>query len=249
MTPTLAAPGTSARATSPCRSGVRSVLLAIVAVLGAVAASCPAPAPLVSEHALLGVPEGKVPAGGFEMIVLLHGHGVGKEDFTDLVATLAHEGVAAIALDGPIELASGGRTWGHSFESTHAFVREQLAAFRDDERLNLARVHVGGFSRGAIHALGIAKAHPELYGGVLCISPAGSDLPTPKGMQKSARLMLVAGDQEGARMRRRLDRIEDEWRERGGEVRRYMHPGGHHFPENWSVVLVEAVRWIVRDRS
>lgn len=212
----------------------------------ATAAPVEAPVEPIPATCLLVLPEGTPPEGGWPTFLLLHGFGTNKSDFADLAAVVSRRGAAAIAVDAPEDLGNGRRSWSGEIAATHTYLQEQLAAFRDDPRLDLTPLHVGGFSQGGIRSLLLAAHHPDVYGGVLSVSPAGGSWPeAPSATRHGHPLRLVYGTGEQEQILTSASRALAFWQAWGQPFEVFTHPGGHHFPGDWVTVLGDGVTWIL----
>lgn len=223
------------------------VLAGLLMCLTTAAGAAEAPGAVSSAALLVRVPSGTPPRTGWPVVVLLHGYGVTKEDFTSLADRCAHEGIAAVAVDGPVRLAGDARSWGRRSDRTHTYLAEELTPLHADDRLDFGRPFVGGFSQGAAHAIALVIEHPDAYAGVLAISPAGPVLPSEWDAGEIPHpLALVYGAQESEGIRASAEGARALWVGAGQKVRLRTHPGGHHFPADWPRVLGDALRWLVK---
>jgi len=193
-------------------------------------------------------PDGDPPEGGWPVMVLLHGYGTTKEDFSDVIEVVSRHGVAAFSLDAPTVIGEGRRSWGRTAldAPTHDVLQEAIAPLRDDPRLDLDVIHVGGFSQGAGHALALVLAHPDVYGGVLSVAPAGAPLPDAwERGEHPHPVFLIVGDEESQRIRSATGAAAAFFREAGEPVIVHPHDGGHHFPPDWVEVVGGAIDWIL----
>ncbi len=207
-----------------------------------------------TETCLLAVPAGAPPDGGWPVFVYLHGYGTNKEDFDHVARLTAERGAAAISVDAMSDLGNGRRSWQGGAEEAHTHIQAQLEAMKaeldwnsqDLDRFDFSVLHVGGFSQGGIRSLLLVMQYPDVYGGVLSISPAGATWPesTP-ALSGTHPLRLIYGTAEGDRVAGTAEKAQKLWGDSGQLWETFTHPGGHHFPGDWPVVLGEGVEWIV----
>lgn len=224
--------------------------LAVVSPPVAVAAEATSATREMPASLLAAFPDGDPPDGGWPVMVLLHGYGTTKEDFSDVIEVVSRRGVVAFSLDAPTEIGEGRRSWGRATidAPTHAYLQDAIASMRDDPRLDWDVIHVGGFSQGAGHAISLATAYPAVYGGILSVSPAGGALPDPWDPGDVPHpLFLIVGDEEGQRIQAATGAAASFFRAAGAPVVIHPHEGGHHFPPDWVEVVSGAVDWILAD--
>jgi predicted esterase len=180
-------------------------------------------------------PAGSQPAGGWPVMVLLHGYGDSHESYFDHAELWAGQGFLAIALPGSVPFESGGFIWNEeSVETTHEQIQAVLAAPLVQSRSDAERVFLCGFSQGGIHAFQAAALHPADYAGVVPVGPGGqpwtlTNSDFARGTGK--RLWLVWGQQDGAR--KFAEQLAPACTDAGWVVQTTVHPGGHQFPEDW----------------
>jgi len=201
------------------------------------------------QNALLTLPDGEVPEAGWPTILLLHGYGANKEDFSDFSTMLSRHGVAAISVDAPISMGGNQRRWPRDGEKSYAALRGSLDFIAEDTRLDGSRVFAGGFSQGGFHSLLMGKGYPSEFAGLLIISPGGgSALPVGwRGEDFEQSLYVIYGEQEGAGVRKLVDTAAAEWRNAGQRVKVESHEGGHQFPANWETSLGNAMDWLLEE--
>lgn len=205
---------------------------------------------VIPSSCLVVVPEEVAPESGWPVFVLMHGYGTNKEDFSDLARIVSERGAVAIAIDAPDEIGGGRRSWGTEIAATHVYIQDQIAPLRADVRFDFEPIHVGGFSQGGIRSLLLAAHYPEVYGGVLSISPAGGDWPaSPIASIDSHPLRLVHGTAENAGILESAARAVDFWKEWNQPWEVFTHPGGHQFPGDWVKVLGEGTAWILAETA
>ncbi len=194
-------------------------------------------------------PEGSPPRDGWPVFVLLHGYGTNKHDFEDLCSVVASRGAVAVALDAPHVVRGARRSWGrpNANPDVHTYVQERTAFLRDDPRFDTRRLHLGGFSQGAMHAVLLTVTWPEHYGGVLAVSSPGSaSLPERWETGDTAHpLFVVYGQQEPEHVTRFADRLARLWDASKQRHQSFRHPGGHTFPLFWERIFAGAVDWIL----
>ena len=219
-------------------------LMVLVFTVGAVAAETELPG-----SAMLALPDAEVPEDGWPTILLLHGYGTNKEDFTAFSGMLVQHGVAAISIDAPVSIGEGRRSWPRDAEQSYAALRPSLDFVQEDKRYDASRVFVGGFSQGGYHSMLMGKGHPSEVAGLLVISPGGgAALPDNwQGGGFEQPLYLLYGEQESDRIRGLVENAAEEWRAAEQRVLVESHDGGHHFPDDWEAVLGRAMDWLLGD--
>jgi len=181
-------------------------------------------------------PEGEPPAGGWPLILLLHGYGDSNVNYIDFARAWAKLGFVAVAVPGSVPNRVGGFVW--ALESTDPTLSDLRAILQSDlisDITNDQHVHLLGFSQGALHAILIAAEHRDEFESVVALSPGGSlvqQLITPKISDgRSGRLVFIHGSREPHAA------IGKRWKqactEKGWQYMTHIHRGGHHFPSDW----------------
>jgi predicted esterase len=233
----------------PVLGGLLAVAVAVAVAVAESRAEARAEARAeVPSSLLAALPEGEPPEKGWPVMILLHGYGTAKEDFRDVIDLVSRHSVAAYALDAPTAIGDGRRSWGRASAAaaTHEYLQGAIASLRDDPRLDWTVIHVGGFSQGAIHAVHLAVTRPDVYAGVLAVSPSEGLLPeTWDPGPGSHPLFLVVGEDEHDGIQGSVRAAEALWRRSNLPVRVHRHNGGHHFPPDWVKVIGGGVDWIL----
>ena len=199
------------------------------------------------DNAALALPDSEIPDDGWPTILLLHGWGANKEDFSDVAALCALRGVAAIAIDAPISLGENRRSWPRPGVSAYSSIEPSLDYIDGDDRFDTDRLFIGGFSQGGYQSLVVSNAHPERFSGVLSISPGGAqkvELSWAKDTPPQS-LYLIYGTQEGSGILDLASDAASQWKNAGLRVRVKTHAGGHHIPANWTTELTDALEWLL----
>jgi predicted esterase len=193
--------------------------------------------------------DGNKPADGWPMMLLLHGYGDSNLSYLSEAHQWAKLGFVAVTIPGTVPSRSGCFQW--DMESTEPTQQDLQAVIQSpifDALADRKKVFLLGFSQGALHALLLTAEHPELYAGVVSISPGGSlwkRLAHPKLSQtRFARCMFVHGLQEPHAP---LVRIwSNACQAAGWKFDSKTHPGGHRFPENWDQMRPEVAAFLIQ---
>ncbi len=129
------------------------------------------------------------PAGA---LVLMHGRGTNEDDLAPLVDVLdPHRRLVGLLPRGPLQLPPGGNHWyvvrqiGYpdpsTFGPTFEALTRWLDATLDEQRVDISRTILGGFSQGAVmsYALGLGAGRPA-PAGILALS---GFMPTVEGFE------------------------------------------------------------------
>ena len=226
------------------------ILLIVVVAFGLLVPSV-AGAVASPENASLAIPKGKASESGWPTILLLHGYGMNKEDFTAVADLLAAHGFAVLSVDAPVSLGENRRSWPSGVESTYRAIRPSLDFISADDRFDAQRVFVGGFSQGAFHSLLLGKHDTNQFSGLLVISPGGgTEIPEGWSQEEFEQpLYLLHGRAESPDTLRMVERVAAHWREAGQRVRVQNHGGGHQLPADWETVLADAMKWLAGEAS
>lgn len=195
-------------------------------------------------------PEGKAPENGWPLMLLLHGYGDTNISYLDQAEQWAKSGFVAVAVPGTVPAQGGRFMW--DLESTEP-TRKNLQAIVDarlfEGHVDRQRVFLLGFSQGALHAMLLTAEHPELYAGVVGLSPGGSlsqqlIAPTLKGAERPPRCYFIHGTEEPHAP---IVRIWSSASQKAGwKFSSATHRGGHHFPENWDELQLKVAEFLLR---
>ena len=147
-------------------------------------------------------PKGTQPASGWPVMLLLHGFGDSNLSYLEQAEKWAQEGFLTVAVPGSVPAGDGRYQWAHeSAKTTHSDLQSILNSPLLKMIIDLKQVYLLGFSQGALHSMVLTSEHPEIYAGVVALSPGGSfsdQLLTPKlnPTQRPAKLYFTHGDQE-----------------------------------------------------
>lgn len=186
-------------------------------------------------------PKGVQPAAGWPVMLLLHGYGDTNLSYMDQAAQWADQGFLTVAVPGSVPAGDGRYQWAHeSTATTHADLQSILNSPLLKGVTNPEQVYLLGFSQGALHGLVLTAEKPDLYAGVVALSPGGSfagKLATPSLNRalRPVKIYFTHGDQEPHAP---LVKIwETACQNADWKFQSQTHPGGHHFPQNWDDVL------------
>lgn len=182
-------------------------------------------------------PAGEKPTDGWPVMLLLHGYGDNNLSYLDSAEAWAELGFLSVAVPGSVPAADDRFMWSmDSVEPTHQDLQAIVSSSLLADVVNGEKVFLLGFSQGALHAMLLTARHPELYAGVIGLSPGGSmadQLATPPLdiSGRSVKIVFIHGDQEPHAPYVRFWR--DVCKKAGWPFRSTTHPGSHHFPEDW----------------
>ena len=179
---------------------------------------------------------GVKPAGGWPVLFMLHGYGDSNVSYLDNARPWSDQGFVVVTLPGSVPGRSGSFIWAlDSIDPTYADIQAVLKSPLLAE-VNQEAVYLLGFSQGALHSMLVAAKHPDKFAGVVALSPGGSladQLYEPKIARTDSPpcLFFIHGEQEPhapivTRWSRACGRA-------GWRFKSAVHPGRHHFPENW----------------
>jgi predicted esterase len=210
---------------------------------------------LASSASMVGQPiavpaSGEPPEGGWPIMLLLHGYGDTNESYLDHAQQWSEHGFVAVAVPGSVPRRADSYQWSmESTEPTHQDLTAILDAPILDGLINREQVFLLGFSQGALHALLLTAERPDVYAGVVALSPGGGTLAermiNPQLSQsRAARCLFIHGQQE------RHAPIAARWalvaRSTGWKFETLTHPGGHHFPENWDSLVPDIAHFLTQ---
>jgi predicted esterase len=134
-----------------------------------------------------------------------------------------------------------------STEPTHRELQAILNSPLFESILNRDKVFLFGYSQSGSHVMLLTAEMPEIYAGVISLSPGGSLshrlAPPPLDHSKrSARCMFIYGTQEPHAPLARV------WATAcsaaGWKFETKTHPGGHRIPKNWAEMQADAARFL-----
>ena len=191
-------------------------------------------------------PVGAPPPQGWPLVVLLHGYGDTNVSYLDNAAEWTDLGYVAVALPGSVPMQSGRFQWAtHSTEPTHVAVQEVVNSKLLADSINEDQVYLLGFSQGALHATLVAAEYPDLYAGVVAISPGGSQgakLLNPQFGPGNVNLYFTYGIREG--LGQLVTPIQTACRQAGWNFQFRVHSGSHHFPGSWDQDRRQVARFL-----
>ena len=192
------------------------------------------------------------------LLVVLHGAGGNKEEFSKPFEALADEaGFLLFSMQGMVPLGEKGYAWyDESYRQTPGkFENPILDAVRQAKReraIDPERVYLLGFSQGAAMAVHTGLRTPGLIRGAIGIGGAyAPNEPVISGglrtaAQRGFRAFLLVGEKEPAEMREAHDRAVEQLKGAGLQVEAKAFAGGHELPAAGSrkAAILEALRWL-----
>ena len=225
---------------------------------GIASEASPPPAPRLSAREVLSTEQGPVvvvpPRAGLEarspMMTVLHGA------CSDVAWTCRQTAGAApdqllvscptgnAQCDGAADWAGDGETKATWLDAIDAATRAELALAPAAPRGDI----LVGFSRGAFVARDVAYARPGRYRGLVLIGAALSPEPALLRANGIRRVVLAAGNHDGAAptMRAARDKLV-----RGGVEARFVSLGPvfHTLPDDTAARLADSLRWVTDDEG
>jgi pimeloyl-ACP methyl ester carboxylesterase len=181
-------------------------------------------------------------------MIYLHGYGVTKETFEEVMQVIADQGVAAVSLPAPLGINKTTRRskWEKSMDVVHAYVRMTLDHLAMDGRFDTSKAHLIGASEGATHATFLVAMYPEAYGGVIAVSPAGAGEYPAEFANRRGRhpLYLVYDNSDHSGVQRSVREIKSLWENAGQRVYERVNSAGPS--SNWQIRLAGTVQQLVR---
>jgi predicted esterase len=187
------------------------------------------------------------PIGGWPVLLFLHGCGGTGREHTPHARAATAQGLAAVAIPGPVAALGGGLAWpADGFETTHAYLQRALTGCGGQLPLNRARPLLCGFSQGATHVVGLLATHPDGYAGGIALSPGeGPPIPAPN-QTRSAQppLCVTYGARDFPAFRKKARRCSRAWRRAGWPCLLEAHAGSHQMPQDWGERFPRMLRWL-----
>ncbi|MDC8757097.1 alpha/beta hydrolase [Janthinobacterium fluminis] len=195
-----------------------------------------------------------MPAGGWPVVVWLHGYGVngdvGSRAEESSFKGIANQGAIVIGVNGTEMLAneSSFRWAGPGYERTQKAVQQALTQLAGKREINRKQIYLMGFSQGSQHAGALLAQHPQDYAGALLMSPGGNQASPKSSTAKGKRIYVLNGKKE----HQSNQAMTQDFREllsKGNTLKFIQHDGGHTFPDDWKDSLPKAVRWLMSKES
>lgn len=193
--------------------------------------------------------------GKEELPVLVTLHGMGSkptgflgDDFQDIADELR---VAVVAVRGPEPLEHGGFAWSDDLTENFLRVTQALGEAAVTAKLRKDRVVLVGYSQGAYAALGLAYAHPEVFGGAIAISPGSRTNPPLPAVNspllpKRGFVLCYGSKDEAEFIRQGKERLEAA-RRAGAKVETKVYPEHEHLiPPDLDELLPKWFAFVVR---
>ena len=192
---------------------------------------------------------GNKPPGGWPMILLLHGYADSNLRYLDKAKQWAALGFVAVAVPGSTPLSANAFRWNsETIETTQKDLQSIVQSKQFDGIVNREKVYLLGFSQGALHAILLTAEHPDLYQGVIAISPGGPQgerLASPgiNSEKGAARLVFIQGTGEPDNPFASIWGVES--KQAGWKYKFESHNGGHHFPADWENMRPDIAKFLL----
>ncbi|MCP3915118.1 MAG: hypothetical protein GY711_06155 [bacterium] len=201
--------------------------------------------PELRGQTLVRRPQGEAPAGGWPVLLCMHGYGTDHNDLSGLLEVGSAQGFLAISVAGYRPVSPGRHAWPNEGPAIHAYLQGVLKPYRQDPSANTDLVYTAGFSQGGLVATYLVSVHPELYSGAVPISPGGPlTVPRPADGKLARPLFLVYGSAEGPGVHGNVRRFRQGVEAAGGRAHVEVHGGGHVFPDNWREVFARGLNFV-----
>ncbi len=182
-------------------------------------------------------PKDSPPEEGWPIMLVMHGYGGTPMTWVDQIETWTRQGFIAVGVTGPVAMADFWFRWPvDSVDKTHAYLADVLEDPEVTKDARMDAVFIMGFSQGAIHGFELIAQHPDVYAGLIAISPWGKPdntaaLQLPVDQKRP--VVLISGRREMPETHRIVQTIEQKCRQSGWWLERRFHSGGRRLPENW----------------
>ncbi|MFT7679413.1 MAG: putative esterase, partial [Planctomycetota bacterium] len=174
------------------------------------------------------VPEGEAPAGGWPMLLCLHGYGTDQRDLLNLAEVGASKGFYSVTICGFKPVSPGRYSWPNEGPAIAEYIHKTLAPYRENPACNAETIYTTGFSQGGLVATYLVASDPERYRGAIPISPAGPLIvPLPKEGAPARPLFMLYGLAEGSGVKNNVTRFQGGFEQTGSRVQLVTHPAGH----------------------
>ena len=193
-------------------------------------------------------PRGAQPPDGWPALLLLHGYCDTNLSYLDNAKRWAELGFVSVVVPGSVPASDGRYMWAvDSTDPTHHDLQEIVASPLLDGVVNRKRVFLLGFSQGALHAMLLTAEHPDVYAGVVGLSPGGPmaerlAAPPVNRSGRPARCVFIHAEQEPHGPYVRI--WSDACKAAGWKFHGRTHPGSHGFPEDWDVIRPEVAAFL-----
>ncbi len=182
------------------------------------------------------------------LLLCLHGNGQNAAQAMPWWRSAAHAGwLVAVAQSGT-PVGPLGYAWG---AATTGEITSHLTALRRSADVDAGRIVLGGFSRGAYHALRLAVSLPQPDGirGAICVAPSLRTIEElepslPTAAERGLRVAFVAGEQDSMAIAA-VPTIAAQLQKAGLDVRTHFQPNvAHTYPEHFPALLPELLKFV-----
>ena len=191
---------------------------------------------------------------GAQTLLLLHGTGGDENDLLELGSALDDQ-AALLSPRGQVS-ERGANRWFRRlaegvFDTDDLLARtDQLAAFVTSAaahyRLDASRLVAVGFSNGANIAATLLLRHPHLLRGAVLFAPMVTLNDPPMVDLSGVGVFVAAGRVDPIVPREQVERLAEQFIERGADVELRWHPGGHGIDAH---ILAQASAWLSKLRA
>ena len=194
-------------------------------------------------------PLSEKPDGGWPMMLLLHGYGDTNINYLGQAEDWSESGFVTVAVPGSVPAGGDHFQWPmESTVQTNADLQAIIQSPLFDGLVNREKVFLLGFSQGALHAMLLTAEKPDLYAGVVGLSPGGSladQLGTPdlKPSKRPVRCAFIHGTAEPHAPFVQIWQKASQ--SAGWKFQSHTHPGGHQFPKNWAEMQPQIANFLI----
>jgi phospholipase/carboxylesterase len=183
------------------------------------------------------------------LIVLLHGEAENANAILDIWRGVAKENnLVVVSPQGQYIIGEGHYQWGKRLEAQEAALKA-IDMAKQKYTIDQNKIYIMGFSQGASYALTIGLSNPEIFAGVIALSPRylyrviEKSLEKPKTRQMS--VFLANGENEDPHLLAN-NRFAKESLSKVGikaDLKLYRNTG-HAFPPNFAEEMKKAYLWV-----
>ncbi|MGQ8708247.1 alpha/beta hydrolase [Serratia sp. TSA_198.1] len=201
-------------------------------------------APLFEGKASYAIPDGTPPAGGWPIVVFLHGYGKGANISPEERLLFSEMGVAYIEINGTQMLSENSFRWSnYSEESTQNAIQQALRP-QDELQLNPQKIYLAARGQGALHAANLLSKYPQFYAGAMLIAPNGEIKPAQQSLAANKKVVVAYYDRQNFSEQALALHFANLFSE-NNQVETLHFPQGENAEGGWQARFKRPLQWVL----